>query len=334
MGRGKALTTEERTKIAVYVEQGLSERDIAQKLDRSKTLVHDCIERGVDIPSGTSSGRKRALDVREVRHIRRRASNEMVSAATIKAEQELDVSTSTIRRAIHSSGYLEYEKKCSRPAITDEIAARRLEWGHAHMQWNEEWSRTIFSDEKKFNLDGPDGFAYYWHDLRKSPQIFSKRQQGGGSVMIWLAATVDYKSNLVVLDGNLNAQKYKGILATNLLPLKNRVANRYHDNAIFQQDRASPHTAHSIFEWLEERNIEILDWPSRSPDMNPIENVFGMLSRAVYDEGRQFNTVHELTEEIQHCWANMNQALIKNAIRSMSERIFELIEKHGKPTHY
>jgi len=257
----------------------------------------------------------------------------MVSAATIKAEQEIDVSTSTIRRAIHSSGYLEYEKKRSRPAITDEIAARRLEWGHAHMQWNEEWSRTIFSDEKSSTLT--DLMVLLIIGIRKSPQIFSKRQQGGGSVMIWLAATVDYKSNLVVLDGNnLNAQKYKGILATNLLPLKNRVANRYHDNAIFQQDRASPHTAHSIFEWLEERNIEILDWPSRSPDMNPIENVFGMLSRAVYDEGRQFNTVHELTEEIQHCWANMNQALIKNAIRSMSERIFELIEKHGKPTHY
>ena len=34
-------------------------------------------------------------------------------------------------------------------------------------------------------VDGPDGFDYYWHDLRKEKLIFSKRQQGGGGVMIW-----------------------------------------------------------------------------------------------------------------------------------------------------
>ncbi|KHJ99196.1 hypothetical protein OESDEN_00804 [Oesophagostomum dentatum] len=45
--------------------------------------------------------------------------------------------------------------------------------------------RFIFLDEKKWNLDGPDGNHFYWHDLRKDPQHLSRRNFGGGSVMTW-----------------------------------------------------------------------------------------------------------------------------------------------------
>ena len=44
---------------------------------------------------------------------------------------------------------------------------------------------VVFSDEKKFNLDGPDGICHYWQNLRKKPLILWKRVQDGGSVMIF-----------------------------------------------------------------------------------------------------------------------------------------------------
>ena len=37
---------------------------------------------------------------------------------------------------------------------------------------------VLFSDEKKFNLDGLDDWAYYWYDIRKEPQTFFSGQQG------------------------------------------------------------------------------------------------------------------------------------------------------------
>ena len=49
----------------------------------------------------------------------------------------------------------------------------------------------IFSDEKKWNWDGPNGVDYYWRDLRRDPMVFGTRNFGGGSVMVWAAFCAD-----------------------------------------------------------------------------------------------------------------------------------------------
>ncbi|GBL79908.1 hypothetical protein AVEN_28958-1 [Araneus ventricosus] len=48
---------------------------------------------------------------------------------------------------------------------------KRLKWAKNVMSWNDEWKPTLFSNEKKFNLDRPDGYKHYWHDLRKEPKV-------------------------------------------------------------------------------------------------------------------------------------------------------------------
>ncbi|KAG4048573.1 hypothetical protein PC123_g16104 [Phytophthora cactorum] len=66
----------------------------------------------------------------------------------------------------------------------------------------------IFSDEKKWNLDGPDGFQYYWRDLRKPPCYTKRRQAGGDSVTVWTAFRARGKCPLVVLTGRQNSDDY------------------------------------------------------------------------------------------------------------------------------
>jgi len=50
---------------------------------------------------------------------------------------------------------------------------------------DEKWKTVLFSDEKRWNLDGPGGSSYYWHSFRKEVNILSKRQMSGWSVMTW-----------------------------------------------------------------------------------------------------------------------------------------------------
>ena len=99
--------------------------------------------------------------------------------------------------------------------------------------------------KKKFNLDGPDGFSYYWHYLRKETKTFSKRQQSGGSLMVWAACGFHGKVNIAFPSGRMNALTYQDLLEVKLLPIAEAIGG---PSWMFQQDNACIHTANSIWE--------------------------------------------------------------------------------------
>jgi hypothetical protein len=67
---------------------------------------------------------------------------------------------------------------------------------------------------------------------------------------------------------------------------------------VFQHD----HAARFVSSWLEEENINVLEWPSVSPDLNILENVWRWLSRQLYGNGQQYHNVGQLTNAIQAAW--------------------------------
>nr|CCA23100.1 GK10162 putative [Albugo laibachii Nc14] len=118
------------------------------------------------------------------------------------------------------------------------------------LEANTEWKRIVFTDEKKWNLDGPDGYQIYWRDLRKSPEINMKRQSGGGSVTIWGGFCAAGKTPLVFLDGRRESVKYTRTLSTALLP---SAGHRWRKVAIATRQRKHPYLVdHPLFlrrEW-------------------------------------------------------------------------------------
>lgn len=191
--------------------------------------------------------------------------------------------------------------------------------------------QVVFADEKKWNLDGPDGYHSYWHDIRREPHYFSTRPFGGGSVMTWIGFSRSGKLAMAFTSNRMNSKDYQQVLEIHLLPFFRGQKRRQFSYA---QDNASIHVSEDTLAWFKSKKIPLVDWPACSPDMNPTENLFGILTRDVFANGRQYKSVKELKEALLRSCSNISQQVLDNLVASMENRIFELIKARGSYTRY
>jgi hypothetical protein len=163
-------------------------------------------------------GGKRKLSGREDRLIGRTASNQAISCKKIKAILGLEVSTRTIARSLNRGEHMVYAKKRKTFKISAANKVKRLEFSRLHHTWTEEWKHVLFSDEKKFNLDGPDSWQYYWHDLRKEQLLRETSQAGTAGIMVWAGFGSLGKTELVYCSKNMNSEHYTNLLDNHLIP--------------------------------------------------------------------------------------------------------------------
>ncbi|RCN33912.1 transposase, partial [Ancylostoma caninum] len=275
------------------------------------------------------TGRRRTLTAHDERQICRRASNSCLSLNQIRADLELPISKSTVWRALPRSEYIVREIMKKAPRLTPLHKAARLEFVRRNI--TTDWNTIIFSDEKKFNLDGPDGVKSYWRDLRKNPITFSRRNFGGGSLMVWGAFCDVAKLEVAFVSCRIDSTEYQGVLQRHLLPfLRGRRLHKY----TFQQDNAAVHASQSTRTWLLENRVNVMDWPACSPDLNPMENLWGILARKVYSNNRQFHSIEELKKAIIDAWEDVEDNALRNLVSSMPSRLFEVASKQGGSTDY
>ena len=122
---------------------------------------------------------------------------------------------------------------------------------------------------------------------------------------------------------------YVSILQTQLLLA---AQNMYRRNWHLQQDNDPKHTSHVAKQFIAENSINTIDWPSNSPDLNPIENIWTIIKNNV--EKRMPQNINELTKFLAEEWNAIPQSTINNLVMSMKTRCELILEKNGDRISY
>ncbi len=135
---------------------------------------------------------------------------------------------------------------------------------------------------------------------------------------------------LVAIEGKMNAAKYRDILDENLLQSAQdlRLGRRF----TFQQDNDPKHTAKIMKEWLHNNSVTVLEWPSQSPDLNPIEHLWRDLKMAVHQ--RLPSNLTELERICKEEWQRIPKSRCEKLVASFPKRLMAVLNQKGASTKY
>ena len=103
---------------------------------------------------------------------------------------------------------------------------------------------------------------------------------------------------------------------------------------MFQHDQDAKHTAQLTQHWLQSNQVNVLPWPSRSPDLNIIEHVWWHLKQQVYTHEPLPTNKQELWEVVQAEWNKISPDYIASLYDLMPHRVLAVYLAKGGSTKY
>ncbi|GFV05249.1 transposable element Tcb1 transposase [Trichonephila clavipes] len=262
--------------------------------------------------STARGGRVRSTTPEEDRYIVLSAKRNRRTTAQQVANQFLaasgkQISRKTVARRLIGGGLCARRPVVCVP-LTRQHRTARLQWCREHHNWTEQdWACVLFSDESRFSLSSDCRRQLIWREsgtAYRPENIQEKDRYPTCSIMVWAGFMINGRTRLhVVANGTMTGQ-------------------RYIDEVLL------PHVR--LFRGaVDSEGIQRLVWPARSPDLNPIENVWDALGRQVagrnYPPTNKNTLIRALTEE----WDKLPQQLLDNVVQSMVRRVECCITLHG-----
>ncbi|GFT52794.1 transposable element Tc3 transposase [Trichonephila clavipes] len=204
---------------------------------------------------------------------------------------------------------------------------RRLDDRYRVLPWPEDCTVVVclhdaLYDESRFSLSSDSHRILIWRERgsRNHPSnIIERDRYGGRGVLVWGGIMLGSRTDLHIFDaGSVNGTRYYNEI---LLPYVRLFRGAMGQQFLFMDDNAPCHFTVAAKQLLESEDIERMDWPARSPGLNPIEHVCEFLGRRLAARTLPPVTIRELRLALQDEWAAMPQQLIDISFSAWADAV-------------
>ena len=334
------MTEVQRAQIVILHKEGVFERQIAARLNVSKTGIHQAITKlvskrifcdrkcdGIDLEKPASVTITSFEGWQFARqHVLQR------NFKPPYFEKGTRVTQMTISRRLSREFNLKSYKPARKPRLTPVMKAKRLAFAKKHRDWTiQQWSKALFSDESTFQQ-----FVVRKRHVRRFPgkryddKYTVSTMKHPPSQMIWGAMSQHGIGGLFFLPSGttMNGEKYAQLLSDKL-----QLHMHVHKCNIFMQDGAPCHRSKLVTNFLKKKKVKVLDWPGNSHDLNPIENLWTVMKDKVAE--KQPSSLPYLCRAIKEVWMKqISKEYCANLVNSMPRHLAAVIQNKGGHTKY
>ncbi|GFW09456.1 transposable element Tcb2 transposase [Trichonephila clavipes] len=310
MSQRRRLPNSLRWRAVGWMEMGFSQADAARRLNVSRSVVQrlwDQYQSEDSVSRRPVPGRPRATTPAEDRFL------------ALSARRRR---TTTVPQLV----CMQEDQLCA--FLNERQRRNRLCWAREHVSWTQQqWASVLFTDESRFTMESDSGSLLIWREQRTryhQSNTVERHSYRGGGILVWVGISLDGHTDLHVFHGGtVTGLRYRDeILDPYVRPCAAAIGNDF----ILMDDNARPHRARIVEEYLEDHGLERMEWPARSPDLNPIEHLWDYLGREVAALNPPPRSLHELKQGLLCVWSSLPIPVSDNLINSMGNLCRQCIQ--------
>jgi len=271
------------------------------------------------------SGRPRKLSKSQQKHFsslvkHHRAATGKDLAVFAKQKLHMKISPRTAQQERKRLGYRPWTKKW-RPKLTVADLTHHLKWCRKRRNWV--WASAIFLDITTVRSSEARGHVWAKSGEEIEDEWFEGPARGPQAFVLG-AISRRGTCGITIFQGQLTAKRYRDLLAKHILPAARQ---RYPGRWFFVQDNDRKQKARVVWEWGDAEGVRFLQLPPWSPELNPIEKLWGPLKDHV--ASLHPSSLKDLSTAINNFWRGLSVEVVNQYIDHLNTNVKAIIKSLG-----